>query len=70
MKDFNILIIDDEQSQIVSLKSFLTRRGYKIYSANSGIDGIKIVKNENVDLVITDYRMPEMGLRWFKICKK
>lgn len=60
MKNFHILIIDDEQSQVVSLKSFLERRNYVISSANSGSDGIKIVKEESVDLVITDYRMPEM----------
>jgi len=61
MNDFHILIIDDEQSQVVSLKSFLTRRKYTVSTANSGTDGIAIVKNENIDLVITDYRMPEMN---------
>lgn len=61
MKDFNILIIDDEPTQIRSLKSFLERRKYTVSSANSGIDGIKIVKKNNIDLVITDFRMPEMN---------
>ena len=61
MKDFNILIIDDEPTQIRSLKSFLERRKYTVSSANSGIDGIKIVKENNINLVITDFRMPEMN---------
>jgi len=61
MSDFHILIIDDEQSQVVSLRSFLARRKYTVSTANSGTEGLEIVKNDNIDLVITDYRMPEMN---------
>ena len=61
MSNFHILLIDDEPAQITSLKSFLKRRDYIVSSANSGSDGINIVKDGNVDLVFTDYRMPEMN---------
>ena len=61
MPNFHILLIDDEPAQITSIKSFLKRRDYIISSANSGPDGISIVKNSNIDLVFTDYRMPEMN---------
>jgi len=71
MSDFNILIIDDEQSQIVSLSSFLKRRNYQVYSANSGKAGISKIHDENIDMVITDYRMPEMtGLEVVKEVNK
>ncbi|MFC1565891.1 sigma-54-dependent transcriptional regulator [Candidatus Neomarinimicrobiota bacterium] len=61
MLNFHILLIDDEPAQITSIKSFLKRRGYTVSSTNSGPDGINIVKDGNIDLVFTDYRMPEMN---------
>ena len=61
MSNFHILLIDDEPAQITSIKSFLKRRDYTVSSANSGPDGINIVKDGNIDLVFTDYRMPEMS---------
>ena len=61
MSNFHILLIDDEPAQITSIKSFLKRRDYTVSSANSGPEGIDIVKDGNIDLVFTDYRMPEMN---------
>lgn len=61
MPNFHILLIDDEPAQITSIKSFLRRRDYMVSSANSGQDGINIVKDGNIDLVFTDYRMPAMN---------
>jgi two-component system NtrC family response regulator len=61
MSNFHILLIDDEPAQITSIKSFLKRRDYIVSSANSGQAGINIIKDGNIDLVLTDYRMPEMN---------
>ena len=61
MPNFHILIIDDEPAQITSIKSFLKRRDYTVSSANSGLEGINIIKDGKIDLVFTDYRMPEMS---------
>jgi len=61
MPNFHILLIDDEPAQITSIKSFLKRRDYTVSSANSGLEGINIIKDGKIDLVFTDYRMPEMS---------
>lgn len=61
MSDFRILLIDDEPAQITSLKSFLKRRNYTILTANSGQEGLTFIDNGNVDLVFTDFRMPDMN---------
>ena len=61
MVDFNILLIDDEPAQITSLQSFLQRRRYTVYSAQSGQEGMQIIKDRPIDLVPTDYRMPGMN---------
>ncbi len=58
MKKFTILLIDDEETQLKALKSFLERRNYRIFTASTGEEGFHIAEEELIDLVITDYRMP------------
>jgi two-component system NtrC family response regulator len=59
MNNMTILIIDDEEAQLKSLKSFLDRRNYDVFTANSGPQGYDITKINTIDLILTDYRMPE-----------
>lgn len=59
MSRFSILIIDDEQAQLVSLKSFLSRRGFDVFTASSGPGGLETAQLNTIDLVLTDFRMPE-----------
>lgn len=61
MERYSILIIDDETPQLVSLKSFLSKRNYKVFTASDGNEGINIVANELIDIVLTDYNMPSMN---------
>ena len=71
MNNLNVLIIDDEESQIHSLKSFLARRSYNVYTAINGIEGIKIVNTNQIDAILTDFRMPELdGLGVLKNAKE
>jgi DNA-binding NtrC family response regulator len=71
MKEFRILLIDDEPAQITSIKSFLKRRNYTVYTADSSSEGISLVKENPVDLVLTDFRMPEKdGLQVVKEIKQ
>jgi len=59
MGQLSILLIDDEQAQLETLKSFLDRRDYAVFTANSGSEGLEIAQTETIDLVLTDFRMPE-----------
>ncbi len=59
MNAFSILVIDDEEAQLQSLKSYLERRNYDVYTASTGEEGYKIAQNYTIDLVLTDFRMPE-----------
>ncbi|NOX17342.1 MAG: sigma-54-dependent Fis family transcriptional regulator [Chlorobi bacterium] len=71
MQKLSILLIDDEPSQIASMKSFLSRRGHKILTASNGKEGLEAVKENVIDLVLTDFRMPEMnGLEALKEIKQ
>ena len=71
MTDFKILLIDDEQAQITSIKAFLKRRNYSVLTASSGTEGMKIIQEANVDLIFSDFRMPDMnGLEVVKAVKE
>ncbi|OQX85787.1 two-component system response regulator [candidate division KSB1 bacterium 4484_87] len=59
MEKLSILIIDDEEAQLLSLKSYLQRRKYKIFTATSGKEGLTLAEKNAIDLVLTDFRMPE-----------
>lgn len=57
----NILIVDDEKPQRVILTGHLKRKGYNIFEASSGSEAIKIANNNLIDIVFSDYKMPEMN---------
>ncbi len=58
-KDFTILYVDDEEHNLISFKAVF-RREYEIHTAISGEDGLEIIRNHPIDLIITDQRMPRM----------
>ncbi len=68
MKKLSILIIDDEESQLLSLKSFLSRRDYQVSTAPNGKAGFELLNTKLIDVVLTDYRMPEWD--GFTVLKK
>jgi len=54
-----ILIIDDEFSVRNSLTSFFEDEDYVVFTAGDGESGLDIFFNENIDIVITDLKMPK-----------
>ncbi len=59
MKDYSILIIDDEEAQRNILKGYLEKKGYRIFSASSGTEGIELIQKNMIDIVLSDYKMPD-----------
>ena len=55
-----ILIVDDERPNLTVLRNFL-EAGYTVHEAASGPEALKIAKGIDLDVVITDQRMPEMS---------
>jgi two-component system NtrC family response regulator len=58
MSKYSILIIDDEEPQLLALRSFLSKRDYNIYTSTSGESAIEIIVNSTIDIVLTDFNMP------------
>jgi len=56
-----VLIAEDMESQRELYEDFLNENGYKILTACNGVEALKIIENQKVDLVVTDAKMPEMN---------
>lgn len=55
-----ILIVDDEKNYLVVLSSFLSGEGYEPITADNAQQALDIVENTDLDLVLTDMKMPSM----------
>ncbi|MBF0379972.1 MAG: response regulator [Magnetococcales bacterium] len=55
-----ILLVDDEPAIIQALASELRLQSHTVFTASSGKDGLEIINNNNIDILITDLRMPGM----------
>ncbi|MBA3037768.1 MAG: adenylate/guanylate cyclase domain-containing response regulator [Desulfobacterium sp.] len=56
----NILVVDDEEGIRIALKKVLKKDGYEVFLAESGAEGIDIVKKHvnEIETVISDFKMP------------
>lgn len=55
-----ILVVDDEKNYTLILKAVLEEEGFETLTANSGKDALSILSDSDVDLVLTDMKMPHM----------
>ncbi len=60
MPKINLLYVDDEKGNLVSFKATF-RRDFNIYLASSGKEGLEVLKNNNIEVIVTDQRMPQMS---------
>src|SRR5258706_5428669 len=56
---YNVLYVDDEENNLNSFRAAL-RRSYNIFTALSGEEGIEILSKNDIHVVVTDQRMPNM----------
>ncbi|MFA4842685.1 MAG: response regulator [Candidatus Omnitrophota bacterium] len=52
-----ILFIDDEADVVEFQKSYLTKRGYTIFTATNTQDALETIKNESLDLAFCDIKL-------------
>src|SRR5262245_64193780 len=66
-----VLIIDDQDSIREGLELLLRRRGHQTFSASGGKEGLALLDEHGVDLVITDLKMAKMdGLEVLRSVKE
>jgi two-component system response regulator HydG len=67
----SILVIDDDPSFCSLIKSFLEKNGYSVNEAHTAREGLRAVYEEQHELVLIDYRLPDLdGLELLKNIKK
>ncbi len=70
-KKYNVLCVDDEVNVLRALERALRKEHYNVFTANSGQKGLEILKGLKVQLIIADFRMPEMnGVEFLKKAKQ
>ena len=55
-----ILIVDDEPNYLIVLSELLKDEGFEVYTASDGLKALSIVKDVDLDMVISDMQMPGM----------
>ncbi|MBS1142268.1 MAG: diguanylate cyclase protein [Proteobacteria bacterium] len=55
-----VLLVDDEENILASLRRLLRRDGYQILTANGGAAGLEVLARNEVDVIVSDQRMPGM----------
>ena len=58
MEDYKILFVDDDSAILSIVDKYLSREGYKVSLAESGVEALKLLKDKKFDIVFTDFKMP------------
>ncbi|MBI5753318.1 MAG: response regulator [Hydrogenophilales bacterium] len=56
-----LLLVDDEQNILSALGRLFRRDGYRIFTANGGREGLALLAENKVGVILSDQRMPEMS---------
>ena len=56
-----LLLVDDEDGILSSLKRLLRREAYRVVTANGGVAGLDQLARGRVDVIVSDQRMPGMS---------
>ncbi|MFZ2852755.1 MAG: response regulator [Rhodocyclaceae bacterium] len=66
-----LLLVDDEENILTSLRRLLRREGYEILIANGGAQGLELLEQHRVDVILSDQRMPNMtGVEFLRRVKE
>ncbi|MDZ7379669.1 MAG: sigma-54 dependent transcriptional regulator [candidate division KSB1 bacterium] len=61
MTEAQILVVDDEVGMVTLLRNYLVREGYDVTTAPSAEVALQLLDTHEIDVVLTDLRMPGMG---------
>ena len=65
-----VLIVDDDAEMLQSLRKTLARRGFHVLTAAGGPEGVALLREDGIDVVVTDLRMPTLdGMTLLKVAR-
>ncbi len=66
----SILLVEDDDANRESVSKILTKEGYRVIEAQEGRKALDYLRREDIDLLITDFKMPMMdGMDLLKACR-
>jgi DNA-binding NtrC family response regulator len=66
-----ILVVDDEENARYGLSKLLTNEGFMVDSVSNGFEALNYLRQQEVNLIVTDINMPEMnGITFLKELNK
>ena len=68
MRDFKILLVEDEKQMSMFIEMELTYEGYKVDTAYDGREGLKKAENSDYNLILLDIMIP--NLNGIEVCKR
>ncbi|MDC0864979.1 PleD family two-component system response regulator [Rickettsiaceae bacterium] len=63
-----VLVVDDKESNVKLLQAKLLQEYYTVLTASNGVEALKVLEENKIDIVLLDVMMPEMD--GFETCKK
>ena len=60
MEDFEILFVDDDSKILDLVEEYLTAFDYRVSVVDNGLKALELVKNQDFDVVFTDFKMPDI----------
>jgi len=63
-----ILIVEDEKDILHLVKHYLEKEGYRVSTATTGAEGLKLAKSDHPDLLVLDLMLP--GMDGLEVCKR
>lgn len=58
--EYSVLLVDDEENIVSSLNRTLRKEPYNVLTATSGKEGLEVIEANDIAVVVSDQRMPEM----------
>jgi CheY-like chemotaxis protein len=67
----DILLVDDNEDYLHLVKQVLDQNGYTVHTAKDGMEGCEVLTNADIDLIISDIRMPRLdGLKMHSFARE
>lgn len=58
--DRAVLVVDDDPEQLKFLERIIERAGFNVVTSTSAVEALGLLSDKEVDLIVADYKMPEM----------